>query len=467
MGVVYAFTRRFAVTPGIQESHVFAFRQAGRLLDLGWSAARIFFGYMLLRWRKRYLRHSIPSERWDRQHAYSADLLYKAAVRRQGLLIKLCQLIAARPDIFPPEYVMRLSSLHDRVPPRPYAVIAPVLRKALGKPPERVFARFDRTPIASASLAQVHRATLADGSEVAVKVQYPGIQGIVEADLFGLGIVKLALGRLLPGLNIGEIVDDLRASIPQELDFIHEGRNAERVARNFGGRPGVVIPAIFWRYTSRRVLVMQFIHGLKITDTAALEAAGVDKRTLCRLFLGIYFEQIMVHGFFNADPHPGNLLVIPQPDGHGAAEIALLDFGLVKELEEKFRVGSARLCKAILTFDPVATREAYHQLGVQTKGDAMETYTTLGMLFLGLPEHIKGEKSLFDAQTWEHSGIDLRKLYRADPLTNLPPQLLLVGRAITLMAGVMYILDMWVDMWSLILEYSDQVIAAYEARRVA
>lgn len=442
---------------------MFPISQAGRLLELGWAALRIFFGYMNLRWRKRYLRHNIPSARWDRQHVYAANLLYLAAVKRQGLLIKLCQLIAARPDIFPPEYVLRLSTLHDRVPPRPYRVMAPVLRKALGKPPERVFAQFDRTPIASASLAQVHRATLTDGREVAVKVQYPGIQEVVQADLFGLGIVKLALQRLLPGLNIGEIVDDLRASIPQELDFIHEGHNAERVARNFDGRPGVVIPAIYWAYTSRRVLVMAFIRGIKITDTAALAAAGVDKKALCRLFLGIYFEQIMVHGFFNADPHPGNLLVIPKE--HGAANIALLDFGLVKELEEKFRVGSARLCKAILTFDPVATREAYHQLGVQTKGDAMETYTTLGMLFLGLPEHITGEKSLFDQHTWENSGIDLRKLYRADPLTNLPPQLLLVGRAITLMAGVMFILDMWVDMWSLILEYSNQVIADYEAKQ--
>jgi ubiquinone biosynthesis protein len=444
---------------------VFAFRQTGRLLELGKAAALIFFGYMLLRWRKKYLRQTIPPERWSRQHARGADLLYGAAIRRQGLLIKLGQLIAARPDIFPFEYVQRLSLLHDRVPPRPYTVIAPVLRRGLGKPPEAVFASFERTPIAAASLAQVHRATLKDGTDVAVKVQYPGIQSVVEADLFGLGLVKLALRRLLPGLNIGEIIDDLRASIPQELDFVHEGANAERVARNFNGRPGVVIPTIYWQYTSRRVLVMQFIRGVKITDTAALDAAGVDRRALCKLFLGIYFEQIMVHGFFNADPHPGNLLVIPHE--HGAAEIALLDFGLVKELEERFRVGSARLCKAILTFDPVATREAYHQLGVRTKGDALTTYTTLGMLFLGLPQHIKGEKNLFDQQSWEESGIDMRKLYRADPLTNLPPQLLLVGRAITLMGGVMFILDMWVDMWSLILDYSNRVIADYEAAAVA
>ena len=444
---------------------MFALRQAGRLLDLGWSGARIFFGYMLLRWRKRYLHQNVSSEQWSRQHARSAELLYGAAVRRQGLLIKLGQLIAARPDIFPPEYVQRLSALHDRVPPRPYAAIAPVLRRGLGKPPEKVFATFERTPIAAASLAQVHRATLKDGRKVAVKVQYPGIQDVVAADLFGLNLVKFALGRLLPGLNIGEIIDDLRASIPQELDFVHEGANAERVARNFDGRPGVVIPTIYWQYTSRRVLVMQFIDGIKITDTAALDAAGIDRRALCKLFLSIYFEQIMVHGFFNADPHPGNLLVIPK--GHGAADVALLDFGLVKELEEKFRVGSARLCKAILTFDPVATREAYHQLGVRTKTDALETYTTLGTLFLGLPEQIKGEKSLFDQDAWANSGIDVRGLYRGDPLTNLPPQLLLVGRAITLMGGVMFILDMWVDMWSLILDYSNRVIAAYEAQAVA
>lgn len=439
--------------------------QIGRLLDLGTAAARIFFGYMALRWRRRFLHQTISAQRWSRQHAFAAGTLYRVAIRRQGLLIKLGQLIAARPDIFPLEYVRELSRLHDQVPPRSYAEIAPVLRKGLGAPPQRVFKAFERRPIAAASLAQVHRAVLHDGQEVAVKVQYPGIETVVKADLFGLGVVKWALGRLLPELNIGEIVDDLRHSIPQELDFVHEGHNAERVARNFAGKPGVIVPGIVWEHSSRRVLVMEYIRGIKITEAARLREAGIDLRSLCRLFLGIYFDQIMVHGFFNADPHPGNLLVVPR--GDGAAEIALLDFGLVKELTPKFRVGSAYLCRAILTFDPLATREAYHRLGVRTRDDALQTYVTLGTLFLGLPEHIRGEKNLFDQQSWEQSGIDVRAMYRADPVINLPPELLLVGRAITLMGGVMFALDMWADMWSMILDYSNRVIAEAEAQRVA
>jgi predicted unusual protein kinase regulating ubiquinone biosynthesis (AarF/ABC1/UbiB family) len=210
---------------------------------------------------------------------------------------------------------------------------------------------------------------------------------------------------------------------------------------------------------------MEFIHGVKITETERLKAADVDMKSLCKLFLSIYFEQIMEHGFFNADPHPGNLLVIPGKGG--GASIALLDFGLVKELDPEFRVGSARLCKAILSFDPVATRQAYHELGVRTKTDALDTYATLGTLFLGLPEHIRGEKSLFDQQSWEQSNINVRELYRADPLTNLPPALLLIGRAITLMGGVMFTLDMWADMWTLLMGYCNRVIAEYEAKRVA
>ncbi len=444
---------------------MFLFSQCGRLLDLGTALVRVFFGYMALRWRARFLHQTISPQRWSKQHAFSAKLLYGAAIRRQGLLIKLGQLIAARPDIFPIEYVRELSSLHDRVPPRPYTAVAPVLRRGLGRRPEQVFAQFDRTPIASASLAQVHHAVLRDGREVAVKVQYPDIQAVVRADLAGLNLTKWALRRLLPGLNIGEIIDDLRVSIPQELDFVHEGRNAERVERNFAGRPGVVIPKIFWEYTSRRVLVMQFIDGIKITETAQLHEAGVDLKALCRLFLSIYFEQIMEHGFFNADPHPGNLLVLPE--ANGKASICLLDFGLVKELEPEFRVGSARLCRAILSFDPVATREAYHALNVRTKSDSPETYAMLGTMFLGLPEHIRGERSLFDAVSWQESNIDMRAVYRADPLTNLPPQLLLIGRAITLMGGVMFTLDMWADMWTMIMDYSNRVIADYEAKRVA
>jgi ubiquinone biosynthesis protein len=432
---------------------MFLFKQARRLAAMGWVALRIFAGYMVLRWRRRYLHQSIPSQRWSRQHAFTAHLLFRTAVRRQGLLIKLGQLIGARPDIFPPEFVTELSQLHDRVPPRPYATMAPLLERDLGRPPEQVFAEFDRKPMAAASLAQVHRARLTSGEEVAIKLQYPDILEIVRADLWGLGIIKWMLQRLLPSLNAGEIVDDLRATIPQELNFVHEGRNAERVAKNFDDEPEVVVPRIFWNLTSRRVLVMEFIKGIKITDVEALKAAGIDLKELCKLFLRIYFEQIMVQGFFNADPHPGNLLVLP--DG---PRIALLDFGLVKQLDPAFRIASARLCRAIITFDAEATRRAYHEMGVYTKEDDLASYQVLGMLFLGLPEHIKGQKSLFDQRSWQQSNIDLRGRFSADPITHLPADLLIMSRAITLMGGVMFTLDMWHDMWSMILGFCNRVL---------
>ncbi|HTE86607.1 MAG TPA: AarF/UbiB family protein, partial [Dehalococcoidia bacterium] len=270
---------------------MFLFKQARRLLAMGWVALRIFAGYWTLRWRRRWLHQTISHERWSKQHGFTAHLLFQTAVRRQGLLIKLGQLIGARPDIFPPEYVAELSLLHDRVPPRPYSQIALLLQRELGRPPEAVFAEFDRVPMAAASLAQVHRARLqaepgGTGDEVAIKVQYPDIVEIVRADLWGLGIIKRAIQRLLPALNVAEIIDDLRASIPQELDFIHEGQNAEQVARNFAGNSSVVIPRIYWDLTTRRVLVMEFIHGIKITETAELQAAGIDLRQLCTLFLG-------------------------------------------------------------------------------------------------------------------------------------------------------------------------------------
>jgi predicted unusual protein kinase regulating ubiquinone biosynthesis (AarF/ABC1/UbiB family) len=433
---------------------MFFVRQFRRLVDMAWAALRIYAGYMLLRWRRAYLHQAISSERWSRQHQFTARLLYAAAIRRQGLLIKLGQLIGARPDIFPPEFVAELSRLHDRVPPRDYATIAPLLRQDLGRDPETVFGEFEREPIAAASLAQVHRARLRSGAEVAVKVQYPDILEIVRADLWGLGVVKKAVARLLPGLNVAEIIDDLRATIPQELDFIHEGQNAERVAANFAGNTSVVIPRIYWEFTTRRVLTMEFIHGIKVTETAALQQAGVDLKALCQLFLRTYFEQIMIQGFFNADPHPGNVLVLP--DG---PRVALLDFGLVKQLDPAFRIASARLCKAIISFDAEGTRRAYHEMGVRTKVDDLASYQTLGMLFLGLPEHITGKKSLFDQASWQQSGIDLRGRLQADPITHLPSDLLIMSRAITLMGGVMFTLDMWADMWTMIMGFCNRVLA--------
>jgi predicted unusual protein kinase regulating ubiquinone biosynthesis (AarF/ABC1/UbiB family) len=432
---------------------MFFLRQFRRLTAMGWTAARIYSGYMWLRWRRRLLRQRISGERWSQQHRFTARLLYRTAIQRQGLLIKLGQLIGARPDIFPSEYIAELSRLHDRVPPRPYASIEPLLRRELGRPIDSVFSDFDPQPLAAASLAQVHHARLHSGDEVAVKIQYPDILDIVEADLWGLGLVKWAIARLLPTLNVAEIIDDLRATIPQELDFIHEGQNAERVAKNFAGEASVLIPKIYWPYTSRRVLVMEFVHGIKITDTEALRAAGVGLNELCKLFLRTYFEQIMVQGFFNADPHPGNVLVLP--DG---PRIALLDFGLVKELEPTFRIASARLCRAIISFDAEATRRAYREMGVRTREDDLASYQMLGMLFLGLPEHIKGTKSLFDQRSWQQSGIDLRGRLHADPIVHLPVDLLIMSRAITLMGGVMFTLDMWSDMWSIIMDFCNRVL---------
>jgi ubiquinone biosynthesis protein len=295
-----------------------------------------------------------------------------------------------------------------------------------------------------------------------VKVQYPDILEIVRADLWGLGIVKRAIEHLLPALNIGEIIDDLRSTIPEELDFVHEGRNAERVAANFAGNSTVVVPKIYWPFTSRRVLVMEFIDGIKVTDTETLREAGIDLKALSKLFLRTYFEQIMVQGFFNADPHPGNVLVLP--DG---PRIALLDFGLVKQLDPAFRIASARLCRAIITFDAEATRRAYREMGVRTREDDLASYQMLGMLFLGLPEHIKGQKSLFDQRSWQDSGIDLRGRLRADPIVHLPVDLLIMSRAITLMGGVMFTLDMWTDMWSIIMEFCNRVLSEPAAEEAA
>jgi ubiquinone biosynthesis protein len=439
---------------------MFLFKQARRLAAMAWVALQIFAGYWTLRLRRRWMHRSISAKRWSRQHAKTAQLLYRTAVRQQGLLIKLGQLIGARPDIFPPEYVAELSRLHDRVPPRPYAEISALLKRELGRSPNDVFAEFNPAPIAAASLAQVHRARLTSGEEVAVKVQYPDIEEIVHADLWGLGLVKRAVQRLLPELNVAEIIDDLASSIPLELDFIHEGQSAENVARNFAGNDSVVIPRIYWQWTTRRVLVMEFIDGLKITETDALRKAGIDLKQLCTLFLNTYFEQIMVQGYFNADPHPGNLLVLP--DG---PRIALLDFGLVKKIDEHFRIASARLCRAIITFDAEATRRAYHEMGVYTREDDLASYQVLGMLFLGLPEHIKGEKSLFDQRSWQQSRIDLRGRFKADPITHLPSDLLVMSRAITLMGGVMFTLDMWYDMWSMILGFCDRVLSQADAER--
>ncbi|MFG3816417.1 ABC1 kinase family protein [Limnothrix redekei] len=250
--------------------------------------------------------------------------------------IKVGQLFSTRADLFPAEYVEELSKLQDRVPAFGYDQVEAIVRQDLGKPVQELFQSFDPIPLAAASLGQVHKAQLRSGEEVVVKVQRPGLKKLFQIDLAILkGIARYFQNhpRWGPGRDWLGIYEECCRILYEEIDYLNEGRNADRFRRNFRHADWVRVPKVFWRYCSPRTIVLEYVPGIKISHYEALEAAGLDRSTLAELGARAYLEQILEGGFFHADPHPGNLAV--SPDG----ALIFYDFGMMGQINANVRTG--------------------------------------------------------------------------------------------------------------------------------
>lgn len=258
--------------------------------------------------------------------------------------IKLGQALSTRPDMLPPEYVAELSKLQDQAPHVSYSDIASTIERELGAPPEDVFHSFAAEPRAAASIGQVHDAVLKDGTRVVVKVQRPDVEALVEEDLAILGDLARLLTKNAPigkQYDLEGWVDEFAFTLRNELDYVREGRNAQRVRENFAEDPSLHVPVVYWEHTTKRVLTMEAIEGIKIGDLPALDAAGIDRHELAKRCAHIAVVQVLDHGFYHADPHPGNFFVLA--DG----TVALLDYGMVGQLEDRLGQTLVRLSLAI------------------------------------------------------------------------------------------------------------------------
>ena len=419
-----------------------------RARRIGTTFGRIYLGIKANQFVARRLAPPDMPERWSRFNRQSAESIYETAVELRGLILKGCQFLGARADVLPREYVQVLSRLQDRVPPKAFPVVRRTVEHEYGRPLEDVFRSVAERPIASASLAQVHEAVLRDGRRVALKVQYPEIATLVKSDLSNLRALFRAVGFLERQVDLMPLVDELGTYVPQELDFANEGRNAETVAAMFRDRPDVVVPGIVWEHTTRRVLCMEFMEGIKITDVDALRRAGVDLQRVAQTLIEAYCAQVLSHGFFHADPHPGNLLV--QPEG---PRLVFLDFGLSKDLPPRFREGIVAFAAAMIREQPEAMVQAFLDLGFETRDGSSDGLVEVARFALAFAQRVR-DRSYAERGMIERWNEELPELIRRNPIVRIPSHVVLLGRVMGLLSGVSRSLDSQVDLLRTVLPYA-------------
>lgn len=275
--------------------------------------------------------------------------------------IKLGQILSTRADLLPPAYVDELAKLRDRVPPVPAAAIRQVIEREFNQPVEAVFSRFDDEPLAAASIGQVHTASLFTGEDVVVKVQKPGVAEQVEVDLrLLLDLARMAQrgSALAKDYDFVAIANEFAWTLRGELDYEREGRNADAFRHQFAGNRDVVIPKIYWSQTTRQVLTMQRLTGVKIDDLDGLDRLGVDRHDLAVRSANLILSEIFEHAFYHADPHPGNFLVL----ANGA--IGALDFGMVGRIGRHAKLDLLDLMAAVVNRDAERAVDAFEALGV-------------------------------------------------------------------------------------------------------
>ncbi|XP_057492628.1 LOW QUALITY PROTEIN: uncharacterized protein LOC130778158 [Actinidia eriantha] len=294
-------------------------------------------------------------------HLRSAKRILQLCEANRGFYVKAGQFVASLRQV-PKEYSSTLSSLQDQAVPCPFKSIKDALTSNLGPDLSEIFLSFDEHPIAAASIAQVHRAVLKDHQEVAVKVQYPGLEHQLKVDIAAMSFLSKFVEWFFPEYRFRWMVSKFAEAIVLELDFINEARNSERTGKNFKNNPVVRVPLVFWEFTTRQVLTMQFCKGCKVDDLERIKEMGIKPNKVARALVEVFAEMIFIYGFVHGDPHPGNILV--SSEGPNGFCLVILDHGIYKQLDEGFRLAYCQLWEALILLDANKIQQLGEYFGV-------------------------------------------------------------------------------------------------------
>ena len=432
-------------------------RQSYRFFLVHWTTLVVMGSYLWFSLLVRLLGEPWGNAHIARVHTRNARRVERAIVELRGLFIKVGQLLSIMANFLPAPFRAELEGLQDQIPPSPFHEIAQRIQEELGRPVEALFERFCETPLASASLGQVHEAWLKDGTHVAVKVQHGDIDEMARLDLATIRRIMTLVTLVFPVEGLDAYYHQVKTMISEELDFLREARNIKRIAANFARGSADAAspdkpPALRVRFPqpvdslcTQRVMVTSFVDGVKVADLAALDSRGVNRTELARLIVQVFCQQVFVDGVYHADPHPGNMLV--GADG----ELILLDFGAVGELSPQMREGIPELLEAAIRRDTESIIKALRKMGFLAKAGRTDVSEKVIEFFhRRFQDEVRLDSFNFkdikiDPQKGIESLVDLGRmnigLREMSAVFHVPRDFVLLERTVLLLTGICTELD--------------------------